>query len=83
MPMEVCLMSAVSGLPGIVRLIDCFERHDSFIIVMERPEPCKDLFDYITEKGILEEQVRHFECCDKPLLRIKHCNFWNVVIFPS
>jgi len=56
-PMEVCLMSTVSGLSGVVRLIDCFERHDSYIIVMERPEPCKDLFDYITEKGMLEEHL--------------------------
>ena len=55
--MEVCLMNSVSGLPGVVRLIDCFERHDSYIIVMERPEPCKDLFDFITEKGMLEEQL--------------------------
>lgn len=56
-PLEVCLMNIVSGVPGVVKLIDCFERHDSFIIVMERPEPCKDLFDYITEKGMLEEQL--------------------------
>ena len=50
-------MNVVSGCPGVVKLIDCFERHDSFIIVMERPEPCKDLFDFITEKGMLEEQL--------------------------
>ena len=56
-PMEVCLMHVVSGCTGVVKLIDCFERHDSFIIVMERPEPCKDLFDFITEKGMLEEQL--------------------------
>ena len=57
MPLEVCLMHRVSGVLGVVKLIDYFERHDSFIIVMERPEPCKDLFDFITEKGVLEEQL--------------------------
>jgi len=56
-PLEVCLMHRVSGVLGVVKLIDYFERHDSFIIVMERPEPCKDLFDFITEKGVLEEQL--------------------------
>jgi len=56
-PLEVCLMQRVSDVEGVVKFIDFFERHDSFIIVMERPEPCKDLFDFITEKGVLEEQL--------------------------
>ena len=56
-PLEVCLMQRVSNVDGVVKFIDFFERHDSFIIVMERPEPCKDLFDFITEKGVLEEQL--------------------------
>jgi len=56
-PLEVCLMHRVSTVEGVVKLLDFFERHDSFIIVMERPEPCKDLFDFITEKGVLEEQL--------------------------
>ena len=41
----------------MIRLLDFYERHDSFIYVMEKPSPCKDLFDFITEKGMLEEQM--------------------------
>lgn len=56
-PLEICLMFKLRGEPGVVRLLDYFERHDSFIIIMERPDTCKDLFDFITEKGVLEEQL--------------------------
>ena len=56
-PLEVSLLHLLRSSPGVVRLVDYFERSDSFIIVMERPEPCKDLFDFITEKGVLEEQL--------------------------
>ena len=56
-PLEVCLLKQVYGCPRVVKILDCFERHDSFLIVMERPEPCKDLFDFITENRQLEEQL--------------------------
>lgn len=56
-PMEVHLMLKVSDCSGVIRIIECFERNDSYIIVMERPEPCKDLFDFITEKGTLGETL--------------------------
>ena len=44
-------------MTGVIKLLDFYERQDSFIYVMEKPAPCKDLFDFITEKGMLEEQM--------------------------
>ncbi|XP_046405656.1 serine/threonine-protein kinase pim-1-like [Ischnura elegans] len=56
-PMEVCLLKKVAHIPGVIKLLDYYERQNSCIIVMERPEPVKDLFDLITEKGTLGESV--------------------------
>lgn len=56
-PLELKLLHSVQSIQGVIRILDFYERADSFIYVMERPSNCKDLFDYITEKGVLEEQV--------------------------
>jgi len=56
-PFELCLLRKVSHIPGVITVLDYYEGSDSFIIVMERPDPTKDLFDYITERGVLEEQT--------------------------
>ena len=50
-------MLAVQNIEGTVKIFDFFERVDFYVIVMERPEPCKDLFDFITEKRNLEEHL--------------------------
>jgi len=57
LPLELKLLHRVQGVPGVVRLLDFYERPDSFIFVMERPDDCKDLFDVITDKVRLEENL--------------------------
>ena len=50
-PMELKLLHEVQGVDGVIKLLDFYERSDSFIYVMERPSDCKDMFDFITEKN--------------------------------
>lgn len=60
-PLELHLLHRVQHVTGVIKLIDTFERPDSFVIIMERPENVKDLFDYITEHGPLcENDARIF-----------------------
>lgn len=55
MPLEICLLCHVRHVLGVIQLLDWYERADGYLIVMERPSPCTDLFDYISEKGPLDE----------------------------
>ena len=57
MPVEVSLLYKTRTISGVVKLLDTYERDTCFILVMERPEHVQDLFDYITEKGALGEEV--------------------------
>ncbi|TRY72834.1 hypothetical protein DNTS_009527 [Danionella cerebrum] len=64
-PMEIALLlslgsgtGSVPGHHGIIRMLDWFEiTGQGFLMVFEKPQYCQDLFDFITERGPLEEPV--------------------------
>ena len=64
-PLEVALMQQVDTVPGVIRILDWFEKSESFLIVMERCQG-QDLFDYISEHGALKE--KHARTLFKQLL---------------
>ena len=60
-PLELKLLQKVQSVKGVIRLYDFFERRDSFVYILERPQRSKDLFDHITDMGALtEEMAREF-----------------------
>lgn len=56
-PLEICLLWQCQSVAGVVRLLDWYDQGDKFYIVMERPSPSMDLFDFISEKGTLDEPL--------------------------
>ncbi|XP_035235199.1 serine/threonine-protein kinase PkaA-like [Anguilla anguilla] len=73
-PLEVGLMGMVNkrtGHPNVLRLHEWFNTSDHYVLVLERPDPCTDLFRLTQNHGMDEEQAR--VVMDQLLRALLHC----------
>jgi proto-oncogene serine/threonine-protein kinase Pim-3 len=56
-PLEIALLERCRDCPGVIRMLGWYERPDGYLIVMERPSPYCDLFDFISDRGALDESL--------------------------
>jgi len=48
-PSEIALLTSCQHIERVVKLLEYYERPDSFVLIFERLDPCKDLFDTISD----------------------------------
>lgn len=72
------MLAKCSKIGGVIRLLDWFNMPEGFLIIMERPFPCIDLFDFIHNQQMLDENLARFlfkqiaqtinECAERKVL---------------
>lgn len=77
LPLEVALMTIVSQpseCPNIIKLLEWFEGPDVFILILERPMPCTDLFDHChrLQGRLSEREAKHI--MRQVVCAVKHCS---------
>lgn len=55
--MEISILARCAPITGVVDLLDWFHLAEGFLIIMERPFPSIDLFDFIKSEQRLTENV--------------------------
>ncbi|XP_067108134.1 serine/threonine-protein kinase pim-1-like [Osmerus mordax] len=76
LPVEVALMQMVSEPPTceyVLKLIEWFEQPNKFILILERPDPCMDLFDYTEQLGGRMDEGLAREIMQQVVVAVLHC----------
>jgi serine/threonine protein kinase len=62
LPLEVVLLRRVAKVKNVIHMLEYFIHNDQLVIVLERPEHCSDLYDFIYERagGLDERLARDF-----------------------
>ncbi|MCL4152948.1 UNVERIFIED_CONTAM: hypothetical protein GTU68_052419 [Idotea baltica] len=56
LPKEIAILQRLSHVPSVIQLLDWHEDDDSFLLILDRPDPCIDFFDYISQKEFIREE---------------------------
>ncbi|XP_048854331.1 serine/threonine-protein kinase pim-1-like [Brienomyrus brachyistius] len=75
-PLEVALMMLVShesSCANVLKLLDWFSGPEDYIMILERPDPCQDLYEFCYSKGgyLSEDVTRHVLM--QVLQALRHC----------
>ncbi|XP_037981921.1 serine/threonine-protein kinase pim-1-like [Motacilla alba alba] len=78
-PLEIVLLAKVSqGCAGVIQLLEWLELPDSFLLVLERPERCRELSGVLAERRFLpEEEARGL--FRQVLEAVRHCTSRGVL----
>lgn len=93
-PMEVALLRRVNEKrhSGIVEVLEWFECADCFLVVMARPTPVMDLFDYVSKRKRLTEKesqkimlqiIDSIEHCQNRAVFHRDVKLENILIVPT
>ncbi|TRZ04822.1 hypothetical protein HGM15179_022284, partial [Zosterops borbonicus] len=78
-PLEIVLLDKVSsGCAGIIQLLEWAEFPNSFLLVLEHPEPSQDLQHFIRAREFLSKQVAR-ELFRQVLEAVQHCTSCRVL----